>query len=72
MEKQGMTNEELIDTAYTAGYTNALMQLQTHIRQFEVKDVKRVLEFIDLMNETFEKIVKAVEDERGSLEQHKG
>jgi hypothetical protein len=70
MEKQGMNNEELVDAAYTAGYTNALMQLQTHIRQFEVKDVKRVLEFIDLMNETFEKIVKAVEDERADLEQH--
>jgi hypothetical protein len=70
MEKQGMNSEELMDTAYTAGYTNALMQLQTHIRQFQVKDVKKVLEFIDLMNETFEKLVKAVEDERGSLEQH--
>jgi hypothetical protein len=70
MEKQGMTNEELMDTAYTAGYTNALMQLQTHIRQFEVKDVKKVLEFIDLMNQTFEKIVQAVEDERRSLEEH--
>jgi hypothetical protein len=65
-----MNSEELMDTAYTAGYTNALMQLQTHIRQFQVKDVKKVLEFIDLMNETFEKLVKAVEDERGSLEQH--
>ena len=65
-----MTNEELMDTAYTAGYTNALMQLQTHIRQFEVKDVKKVLEFIDLMNQTFEKIVQAVEDERRSLEEH--
>jgi hypothetical protein len=70
MEKQGMTNEELMDTAYTAGYTNALMQLQTHIRQFEVKDVKKVLEFIDLMNQTFEKIVQAVEDERRDVEQH--
>jgi hypothetical protein len=48
------------------------MQLQTHIKQFEIKAIKRVLEIIDLMNETFEKIVKAVEDERGSLEQHKG
>ena len=67
-----MTNEELMDTAYTAGYTNALMQLQTHIRQFEVKDVKKVLEFIHLMNETFEKIVQGVENERRSLEQHKG
>ncbi len=67
-----MTNEELMDTAYTAGYTNALMQLQTHIRQFKVKDVKKVLEFIDLMNQTFEKIVQAVEDERRSLEKHKG
>jgi hypothetical protein len=67
-----MTNEELMDTAYTAGYTNALMQLQTHIRQFQVKDVKKVLEFIDLMNQTFEKIVQAVEDERRSLEEHKG
>jgi hypothetical protein len=66
-----MTNEEIMDTAYEAGYTNALMQLQTHIRQFEVKDVKRVLEFIDLMNETFQQIVKAVEDERTSLEEHK-
>jgi hypothetical protein len=66
-----MTNEEIMDTAYEAGYTNALMQLQTHIRQFEVKDVKRVLEFIDLMNETFQQIVKAVEDERPSLEEHK-
>ncbi len=65
-----MTNEELMDTAYTAGYTNALMQLQTHIRQFEVKDVKKVLEFIDLMNQTFEKIVQAVEDERRDVEQH--
>jgi hypothetical protein len=72
MEQQGMTNEELMDTAYTAGYTNALMQLQTHIRQFKVKDVKKVLEFIDLMNQTFEKIVQAVEDERRSLEKHKG
>jgi hypothetical protein len=70
MEKQGMTKEEILDAGYSAGYTNALMQLQMHIRQFEVKDIKRVLEIINMMNESFEKISEAVDNERRGLEQH--
>jgi hypothetical protein len=72
MEKQGMTKEEILDAGYSAGYTNALMQLQMHIRQFEIKDIKRVLEVIQMMNESFEKISEAVDNERAGLEQHKG
>ncbi len=67
-----MTNEEILDAGYTAGYTNALMQLQLHIRQFEIKDVKKVLEIVNMMNESFEKISEAVDNERADLEQHKG
>ena len=67
-----MTKEEILDAGYTAGYTNALMQLQMHIRQFEIKDIKRVLEVIQMMNESFEKISEAVDNERAGLEQHKG
>ena len=65
-----MTKEEILDAGYSAGYTNALMQLQMHIRQFEVKDIKRVLEIINMMNESFEKISEAVDNERRGLEQH--
>ena len=66
-----MTNEEILDAGYVAGYSNALMQLQTHIRQFEAKDIKRVLEIINMMNEMMGKISEGVDDERRSLEQHK-
>lgn len=54
-----MFDKATADAAYAAGYTNALMQLQTHIRQFDLKDIKRVLDIIGLMNTQLDQIIEA-------------
>jgi hypothetical protein len=54
MEKQGMSDKDTLEKLYDAGYTNALMQLRTHINAFIDKpnsQIKRVFDLIDTMIE---------------------
>jgi hypothetical protein len=56
MEKQGMTPKEM-ETAYDAGYTNALLQLKAHINAYVDKpnsQIKKAFELIDMMLEVTE------------------
>lgn len=51
-----MTEKEM-ETAYDAGYTNALMQLRVHILAYVDKpnsQIKKALELIDMMLEVIE------------------
>jgi hypothetical protein len=58
MEKQGkMSEKETLEKLYDAGYTNALMQLRTHISQIIDKpnsQVKSVFDIINVMLEVME------------------
>jgi hypothetical protein len=57
MEKQGMNEKVTLEKLYDAGYTNALMQLRTHIGQFIEKpnsQTKQVLDIINVMLEVIE------------------
>jgi hypothetical protein len=57
MEKQGMSEKETLEKLYDAGYTNALMQLRTHINQIIDKpnnQVKSVFDLITVMLEVIE------------------
>jgi hypothetical protein len=63
MEKQGMNNELI--GAYDAGYTNAILQLRTHINSFVDKpnsQIKRVFELMDYMLDTIEEVKTELED----------
>ena len=57
MGKQGMSEKETLEKLYDAGYTNALMQLRTHINQIIDKpnsQVKSVFDLITVMLEVIE------------------
>ena len=58
MEKQGkMSEKQTLEKLYNAGYTNALMQLRTHINQIIDKpnsQVKTVFDLINVMLEVME------------------
>jgi hypothetical protein len=58
MEKQGkMSEKQTLEKLYDAGYTNALMQLRTHINQIIDKpnsQVKSVFDLINVMLEVME------------------
>ena len=49
-----MSEKQVLETLYDAGYTNAIMQLRVHINAFIDKpnsQVKRVFELMDFMLE---------------------
>ena len=51
MEKQGkMSEKQTLEKLYDAGYTNALMQLRTHINQIIDKPNSQVKSIFDLIN----------------------
>jgi hypothetical protein len=57
MEKQGMSEKQTLEKLYDAGYTNALMQLRTHINQVIDKpnsQTKTVFDLINVMLEVIE------------------
>jgi hypothetical protein len=56
MEKQGMSEKETLEKLYDAGYTNALMQLRTHINQIIDKPNSQTLKVFDLINVMLEVI----------------
>jgi hypothetical protein len=63
MEKQGMNEKPTLEKLYDAGFTNALMQLRTHINQMIEKpnsQIKQVFIIMDVMLET-------IEEEKGVL-----
>jgi hypothetical protein len=57
MEKQGVSEKQTLEKLYDAGYTNALLQLRTHINQFIDKpntQTKQVFDLINVMLEVIE------------------
>jgi hypothetical protein len=50
MEKQGMSEKETLEKLYDAGYTNALMQLHTHIKVFIPKPNSQTQKVLDLIS----------------------
>jgi hypothetical protein len=56
MEKQGMSEKQTLEKLYDAGYTNALMQLRTHINQFIDKPNSQTLKVFALINVMLEVI----------------
>jgi hypothetical protein len=55
MEQQGM-NKEPLEKLYDAGYTNALLQLRSHITQFVEKPNSQTLKVFALINVMLEVI----------------
>jgi hypothetical protein len=56
-----MSEKQVLEKLYDAGFTNALMQLRTHINSFIDKpnaQIKRVFELMDFM-------LEAIEEEKG-------
>jgi hypothetical protein len=64
MEKQGKMSDKLtLEKLYDAGFTNALMQLKTHIGIFIEKpnsQIKQVFQIMDVM-------LDVIEEEKGEL-----
>ena len=56
MGKQGMSDKQTLEKLYDAGYTNALMQLRTHINQIIDKPNSQVKSVFDLINVMLEVI----------------
>jgi hypothetical protein len=56
MGKQGMSDKQTLEKLYDAGYTNALMQLRTHINQIIDKPNSQTLKVFDLITVMLEVI----------------
>jgi hypothetical protein len=59
MEKQGMSEKVALEKLYDAGFTNALLQLKTHINGLIEKpnsQIKQVFTIIDVMLEVIEDV----------------
>ena len=56
MGKQGMSDKQTLEKLYDAGYTNALMQLRTHINLIITKPNSQTLKVFDLITVMLEVI----------------